>query len=468
MELKKVLVNLVYVMLAIVLVASLVVYGILPISPVMGSGTSTDNITSASTNYDGYFSSNPYDYFPNCATDDTPNLIYSSNTYNVVGMQSSTVYTNRWMCVHATMGFDLSGYSTENVTSATLWMYRYSRSNTSGNPMYVAVYTGENVNDSLEAGDGSEWYPSANRVSNIVDIDDYTDGEWISWDLADAETGEIDFMFTDSGIYWPYVLCTYQATLTPPAWPGTSKVNTTSFYAYQSAYKPFISLTVSETEEEREVIVDDNDAVDTSTDGSEVAENITWCVPRSAYADLGLYFQVEGDSGADITLDLLDEDGNSLLTGKIEDSIRVDGNYDCYIDLPNDFYGFVRLVEEEHNIFSEWGYCMPSRSSTMPQHSIMARGTIYPEYEEDMEYYRTYIDDTMVLHWRTNIQDDELSTHSLKMYSNSDNATEVFDRDLDELNTMYFHCEYEDNEALIPHSYMILSPKVDDSSGRYQ
>jgi len=228
---------------------------------------------------------------------------------------------------------------------------------------------------------------------------------------------------------------------------------------YNSAHKPRLVLTYIADTPEREIVTEDNAAVDETISGLEVADNITWESPRAGYADEGMYFKCNGESGASILLQLKDEPGNVLDT--VTDTIRVDGNYDWVVDVPDSWYGWIRVIELNHGLASDWGYQMPKPDADQLANTAYAINTEHPQYDFPFSRYIKYENDIGVIHWKTNVQVGESANHTLQIWGNGDNTTGVYlDKTLEWLNDNYWHAN-EDNEFLSAWRYFIFTPNIE-------
>lgn len=431
---------------------------------VFASGNSTVNINSTNTNYDGYFTANPSDPWANIYHDPTPNATTTGDTAHAVGWTTNTIYTNEWVCYHGVYGFDVSAYQDYEITDISLEFYVTSKQNDEAETQYYAIYTGDVGDAHVDASDGDNWYPSGYRISqNVVDYDDVSTSAWLDFDIQNPETGSMSYVTDDAdGKVWFYFMTTNQAQGIAPTWSDLNKTTAITIDAYEGTYKPRLVITYIEDTITRTTQTVTNAPVDTTTDGSEIAESIEWQTPRCAYADEEIYFIIYGDSGADISLELVNSDGDILDT--VDDSIRTDGNYDYLVDLPNDTYGFIRLLETTHNLTSTWGYVMPSPDSDQLGNTIFAVSTEYPQYNYDFSRYLTYENDPFVLHFKTNIQSDEHSDHNLILYSNgdSDNNSIIFNQSFEWLNDNYYNST-ANQTFMNAWRFIIMTPNIDGS-----
>lgn len=213
---------------------------------------------------------------------------------------------------------------------------------------------------------------------------------------------------------------------------------------------------------------DTNAAVDTSILGTEVAENITWGSTRAVFADQELWLQVNGDSGANITVQLVDADDNVLTT--VTDSIRVDDNYDFVIDnLDADFDGFVRVRELNFNLMSEWGYVSPVPDSSQKTNRTYAGITIEPQYDVDFSGYVVQRGDIMVVHWKTSIDGStaNLSDYNLEVWSRGVAGTQVYNATFAQIAEDYLKGTETNQQANIHWRYMLFTTEYTAGQSSY-
>lgn len=442
---------------------------IMPAGFVSGSGMVTDNISIDADN-----SGLVYREVPGGTSDGElyGDLRTSAGTGNwTYSASGSDLYScfqtdNYWKnMTRRILSFDLSSTDievSEDIISADVYLQWSAKSNTyeEGQAWSWSFYTMSGAfefGSGVVASDFQKAIPSTEtRVSSEIALyTEYGTGEWIEFPLFDSF---FDTIYDEETQILSVGFCeaTFDSTGANPVWEDFKDVRVT----IDNDPEPYIRVSYLETTPERELVVDSNAATDNDTTGFEVADNITWESPRAGYADEGLYFKVNGESGAVISLELQDEYG--VVWGSVDNSIRIDGNYDYNPDLPDSWYGWVRLLETNHNLISDWGYQMPKPDKDQAGNTVSAVNTEYPQYEFAFIRYLTYENDAFVLHWKTNIQSDEHGDHNLKIWTNTDNLTPIFDNNFEWLNDNYFNAN-DNNSSLNHWRYMIFVPDVEGS-----
>lgn len=200
-----------------------------------------------------------------------------------------------------------------------------------------------------------------------------------------------------------------------------------------------------------------NAAVNTTPLGNEVANNITLETLRCMYADETLSFLVNGESGANVTLELRDQD-NALITSH-SDSVRVDGVYSWQLAMTSTYNGFVRVHETNFDLYSDWVSVRSPPSATEETNRIYAGSTVFPQYTTPFSSYVVYDDDLMFIHYKTNINPaTELGDFNFALYSNG--VTSVYDDSLADIAVNYFGGTTANQQALSHWRYMIFTPAI--------
>ena len=381
-----------------------------------------------------------------------------------------TIYNESvgWVSTHSAITFDVSDYQDKDVTRVVLGLYctdideQYEFFET------FAFYCGDPSDpEDWVASDGRRWdYEyTKERYSELLDVDDLTDDSYVYWEIYDIEHGDWDYIMNDDDGLVPFYFMTnyHYLEYAPEAPPSGIYNNSYDFDNPTGSHPPRLYFDYVADTAERVVNLAGNAATDNTTDGTEVADNITWASPRCAYADdvNGIALWVNGDSGAAIDLDLLDV--NNDIVDSDQDSIRTDGKYEYSIDLPNNYYGWVRLVENNFNLVSDWGYVMPAPDEDQLTNTVYAVNTEYPQYDFAFRRYLTYENDLFVLHYKTNMADGEQTDHDLEIWGNSENATPLTGIDFDWLVDNYFMPCNPDNEYLYHWRYIIMTPNIEGS-----
>lgn len=389
---------------------------------------------------------------------------------------------NKWQPEWIYCSFNVTAYQAEEISSIVLRLYVVSRQNDfAGWNNYYAVYTGnpsQAYNPAL--ADCNNWYDDNQnqRISNVVSYSDTSAGVWIEFDIKDYHSGLLDYVTEDEdGLVPFYVLTTNQALKYSPATPsggGPNYYNNITVGLTGSGFSPELVITYVESAESPVVDHDTNDAVDSTYDGSENVTAVSWGSPRAVYksdadilGQIGLYMIIEGDSGARFTAGLVDSSGNEL-TDTLDDSIRVDGNYDWWIpDIDAFDSGFIRAWALTDNtttrIYSKWGYLSDEPDDSQRTNDIYSVDTNYPQYDYEFSSYVVTEGDLMFIHWKTNIDGDtELADYGLSIRKNGDADVTVYDETLEDMGTDYYECTANNSAQMLHWRYAIF---VMDDSG---
>lgn len=430
---------------------------------VYGSGTSELEIYVTNESKEGWADhGSSFEPWSTCVNSDNGRMYLTGGyTESTVGWMSGTVHENEWQLYEGLLGFNTANL-TEGVeiASAYIELYVESKVNQGGWPAYFSLYKGTPGEDfTWDSEDWDNAYDvGAHRVGHVEDYDDIGTGEYHRFDILDSW---LDYVSdADENEYvWFYVATTNHMLNYAPDWEGLVKALNIQYHAYNNTYRPRLVIEYIQDTLERELEVPENDPVDPDPDPSAVADNVTWESPRCSYADEGMYLRINGDSGASISVQLVDDDGNVL--DDFENSIRTDGDYDYNPDLPDSWFGWVRVLELNFNLSSEWGYVMPVPDADQAGNTLYAVNTEYPQYNFLFSRYLTFENDMFVVHWKTNIQDGESGNHTLEIWGNSDNETSVmFSSNFTALNDNYFKAN-SDNDHLSHWRYMIFTPNIE-------
>ena len=183
-----------------------------------------------------------------------------------------------------------------------------------------------------------------------------------------------------------------------------------------------------------------NAAVNPAPLGTENVTAILLSTPSCMYATEPLEFDVQGESGANCTLELRDNTG--LVLDSKTDSVRQDGHYWWkIISLPANYSGFVSVYEKTFNLQSPWVAVQPSYDSTEANLMTYAASTVYPQYTLPFSTYVVQRGSIMYVHWKTNINMATDNTYdlALKILMNGDAVDGVkYNKTFADLNTSYF------------------------------
>lgn len=455
------------IIMAICLVILLV--GLLPI-PVQGAGATTASITATNARNYTIYGSHQWDFLTATNADVADDI--SPNT-NGTRVGWTGLNTSAWMTPYASiLEFDLSSVVGNDITSATIKMYCSSKTDTSvlSSNFFFAMY---NTDGGLDNAVGvADWDTmldvyAGERLSNVYQYTDVNPNAYFSFVLS---AYGLDNIRTGNKIFF-FLATTNHAQGVPFAWEQNKGMQI-DWAAQNSANPPKLEVVYTSEAVARTVTIPANAAVDNTTDGTEVCDNITLGTPRYMYADEDLYFLVNGDSGAAIDLQLEDTAG-AVIQGLLHtDSIRTDNDYDYTIStLAATTDTICRLRETNSGEVSEWISIKPAPSATMPNLSVMCGSTAYPPYRNQMTTWAVYTDDIMVVNWKTNINGaSELGNYSLALYPQGDNTTSLYDSTLATiLGTM--GGTVGNQQALGHWRYMLFTPdrdSLDDYGGLIQ
>ena len=309
----------------------------------------------------------------------------------------------------------------------------------------------------------------ADNTLNINDFDNYrqyTDQYRIVPpqhynELADVTvhsmeiTADLDVALeTDSGgNVWFQILTENQGLHYSPTWESDAGIRF-DMAASNGGY-PKLTITYVAPPVRGNENLHTNVAVNTTPLGTETADNITLETLRCMYSDETLSFLVNGDSGANVTLELLDQDNQVLETHS--DSIRTDGIYSWQLSLSSNYAGIVRVKELNNGLYSDYVSVQPAPSSTEATNKIYAGSTIYPQYTNAFSSYVVYDDDVMYVHYKTNIDPaSELGSYYLSCYSNG--RTAIWNKRMDLLAGQYFGGTIANQQALSHWRYVVFTP----------
>lgn len=359
----------------------------------------------------------------------------------------SGITSNKFTIYRMFSGFDLSVIPAgAEILSATVYSYgQYSEGFVSSyyNTMAAGWYLSDATGTSLAAGDYDSVY--ANPAGKVLfteaeipyDWPSHASNAWRDFDIRSAFAVNLVSYANASNYLWlglNFLPELYTAAV--PPW----EFNKQAYLAMDGsgANKPYLQVTYIASTVSRSMSEHTNAAVETTPTGYEVADNITWSTPRMAFADELIEVVVNGESGADITLRLVDSSGVVIDTAS--DTVRTDGKYYWQPTVPASTDSWVRVVEDNNSIRSFWGYIAPAPSSTMLNLRSYAGSTLYPQYDNTFSSYVVYYNDVMTVYWKTNIGAGELSDYDLVIWPNGDNTTTpMFDYTLADLCDDYYY-----------------------------
>lgn len=444
---------------------------LIPVNIAEGAGNTTMTINIPSTNYDTWYDFGTWGSWSSQISSATPR---NNETYTSGSIGWSGSASNYWIPYWFLINFDVSSIpaGVEIVSiKLKIWVYNKIDENPTWS-QYYAAYTGQPVNPAnVDEGDGRRWY-YGNTVQRISDVHSYgsvVDDTWLEFDIHNVKTGDFDYVTNDSDDKVAfYILTTNQGLKYQPSVPSGTYNKSIQAWLYGGTYAPCLEVEYVTLPNTRTVSHDANDSVDSDTDGTEVVDNVTWGTPRAMYSDEdGLYLLVEGDSGALFTGNLVSESGEILTS--VDDSVRVDGNYDWWISGLTSLSGFVRAEVVTDNVSevirSKWAYIAEAPDTDERTNEIYSLDTSYPQYDYEFDEYIVNEGDKMFVHWKTNIDgtDSELEQYNLVLKQNG--VTEIYNESLYDMWGSYYYGTETNAENLLHWRYAIFT--MDDSGAGY-
>jgi hypothetical protein len=395
--------------------------------------------------------------------------------------------------LRAGIGFNVSAYQNDDIKEVNLWLYCERKKvdfpeKTLGITILGGVCTDDAINylemnTCLPPLPLSGTNPSL-RISHVYNGADYVAGNWYKFKIDTGNWKEHFLSANPSGFIY-YLLCSMAddygyapGELNDP--DGNYFENRVDFAQYEgqqpSQYIPKLEITYSTPAVPRVPVSDNNSPVNPTPTGDEVATSITWGTPRCAFADdgaaggpgaTGFWFMCNGESGANITLQLLTQSGTLL--DSVTDSIRTDGNYDWVIPagtLPNNTEAFVRVYEVNNQIYSSWGRIEKAPSATMALLNIYAVDTVHPQYDFEFSRYAVFKDGLMYVFWKTNLVIGDMDNYSFEIWPAGMSANRLYSATLTVINSGIYQCN-PDNYFLAHWRYLIFTPMVTASGFNY-
>ncbi len=347
--------------------------------------------------------------------------------------------------------------SLDDISSVTVRLRYFSRQNTFGGiSPSVSLYR---VTKPLHNGYGGNLsiYDYNNLVTNdrvssqVFGYNEQATVTWVEFPIYQENIGDV--LWVDNGYaYVALADVNYDENGNQPNWGSHHIVN--MVFDGTGASHPILEIVKLGELPEIEIKTHDNDPIDITITGAEVADNITWSSPRAAYANEGMEFIVAGDSGAPVHLQLKDK--NNSVLAEHTDSIRTNGFYYYQLDIPDATEGFVFMIETNFNIRSEWGYVSPAYDSSMASPYTYAGTTEYPQYDNAFSEYVVRAGDYLVYHWKTPLSVAELDDASFRIWYLNDSANELFNYTLADLNDIYFKC-WSENDFLACLRFVVIA-----------
>lgn len=426
--------------------------------PVQVEAAGSEEIEIATSSYACYYYNYPNGTsWANIRSGSVGTWMYVSNARTKLYADDSS---NLWRELHRGLfQFDLSGEgieSLDDIISVNLEWTASSEDNTFTDPFYASLYSYDADGQTNGVGGAvveADWdcfqTGGTNRISEVLDLSDFPASG--SFDIEIDEDYWDDIFWLDDDYAYVAMLTEYDSLNVSPTWESTCYMQVTG------TAKLIVEYMAAAAERDPDAYT--NGSIDTTTDGSEEADSISWYTPRCAYADEDIIIEVAGDSGAAISLVM--EDINGTVLADHTDSIRDTGTYGWTVNLSDSASKYIRVYEENFNLTGTWGAVRPRPDLTQENCTTYAKYTYDPQYENEMWDYQVDAEDVMTLNYKTNLEDTDLVDYSLELWYRGDSGDVTWSENLDDLDTEYFECDSSHKDML--HWRYILA--VMDGSG---
>lgn len=394
--------------------------------------------------------------------------------YSGSGMNDVTEGYAGWNGNPSNMGIklDLLGFTMPSipegakVTGARIEVYCESKQNElPWSLVYFSAFKVQPGVDGITQDDMNKMYlqgtgGTGDRISKLVDYNDITVDEWISFEIIESLHEGLEYIQTagDLNKIWVCLATTnhgYNFYPLPPG--GTCNMDVYWSSKDNATNQPRLVVTYAEPAAERVINVGENAAVDTSISGDEVLEIIEWGSPRAAFNDESIYYIFYGDSGANVTASMVDSAG--VVLDSVTDAIRVDGIFHWETEVSNSYTGWIRAVDNS-GIVSTWGRVENYPSATQELLTTSAVSTEQPQYDYAFKNYMVYENNQMIIYWQTNLEIGDMPDYYLKILAGGDSDKILFVSSFDDLIDDYYSVNWTDNRYLAHWRYMIFSPRI--------
>lgn len=457
-----------YIRLIIILAIILSSIMVIPIDgKVEAAGISTANISPAAgySGSEGYKEVVPHTSWYNSCVGSTADL-FSTTAWSAGWIQIDMA--GHWAVRESIYGFDCSSIATDAEIKAVIIHIKQKINNMAGYPFdwtnsYFGWYKTIDTSGILTASDYSNAFTQGNipltpyKKASSYSTAAYT---WYTYQLHPSFLNQIMGWKDGNGRVWfTFAPMRKQLNMQPSSYAAAAyEYITSDGFTAASIY---LEIQYVQDTVVRELSYDANAAEEPLPTGNETASNVTWSSTRCAYADEALRFIVNGESGANVTLQLVDNNG-TVLDNK-DDSVRIDGRYVWEIPagtMGTDYEGWIRVNEKNFALNSLWGRVEKSPSPTQQNLNVYAVNTEYPQYDNEFDDYVVYKDDLMYVHWKTNISNVEISAYGLELDVAGDRTIgNIFKKSLDYMNTDIYMCS-NNNSHLAAWRYAIFSPQI--------
>lgn len=438
------------------------------VEPVLSAGTSTANIT---VGLKGYwwqeFSTGSWSYLrgrtPADGTGSTNGNISVGWQYPFDGYENM-----KYVRIYRSgLSFNVTAFQGMAITNPVLHVKCYTEQHDDSPPgagwgFWPNIYTGTVTHHEFDTAELNASYlaPGNTLLSagSSIKSSDWEAGEWYEYPL---NFGDVDGWFNepdDAGFVWCVLGFGSDYWNNAPGFYPNCNDDVIGIGIYYTGNSPYLTFNYATPAVARVVIIDDNDPVNPMPDGDEVADNITWGSPRCAFADEDLWFKCNGESGANITLQLLSDTG--LLLDTVTDSIRTDGVYNWAIPhetFSPDTSSWVRAYELNSRIYSTWGRVEPEPSDSMELLKTYAVDTEYPQYDYDFNQYIVYKNDLMYIYWKTNLAIGDMTSYYFRIWPGGDGDNPAWQNAMSWINENVYQCDSE-NYYLAHWRYLIFTP----------
>ena len=449
---KKILVIVALTLLWIPVIAS--VQCDMEISDVEAAGITSVNLTISEDDHDGYFSTYDLGHWDD-AVDGMPGQRFYNLTGIGVGWSEYLEASDDWSIKVGAVGFDAVEIS-GTIESASVYLYIYEVLITEDWNLFLALYEGApSVNHTLQNSDlPSAYNLGSNKLSTYEYITDELEGYYIKFDI---DSHDFEYLEGDEwGKIWFWIMSTNHAIgIEPPRiGTGTWSHASVSFEDIMDTHKPILTINSIEAGTEPTVSHSTNAAIATeNTTG--VVDSITWESPRAAYSNETIAFDIAGDAGTPIQLQLVTEYENYIDTRN--DWIRSDGHYYWQSEISPNTQAFIRAVEINGGMVSDWGHTFAQRE-TKDWNTTNCVDTQEGHERSTMEKFRTDVGRYMYVHWKTNVDGaTELNDYNVELWRLGLDDDVVYSANLGTLADDYYKHTDADNDSMLNIRYAIFT-----------
>lgn len=434
-------------------------------------GWTEDLLTPPTTAYDGYLNQS------------TAQTWYPLIVDNVADAAYTNALFSGWTCAQegyfnaklGLIGFDLSGvpedaYYGDNVT-ITLTVLNGDFQNFG--VWYGAIFKHSCVQGSIGTGDYPYWLtlsqcggnpttPRGTRLSNIIAVSSLVVGQKLEFVINQSDwmdyLNESRYTTGDGDIVWFTIATMNQGLVSQPTWYENRK----AYLAFEdTGYDdpPSLYLSYIEPIPDREQATETNDdeADPDFVTGNETCDSVDWRTLRCAWGGDSIWFDFQGDAGAELSLALLDI--NDTVIDAKSDSIRVDGHYYWETETPTDFDGYIKATDYNSGVTSIWGYSKPNPIEMQPLYCY-SYSSDHPAWDTPFNSFIVNDNDVMFIYWKTNLTDSDLDDYSLELWATSDNTSVSYNGTMQYLIDNYYLNTNSDNDGQVYWEYALFSPNI--------